>query len=354
LEGQEQGPDLYGWNCDLKCFLLTLLGAVGSAAMFAVTFDGGGGLLGAADKEGVMGKLADAVKKGGTLEDLLVAFKNITQKDIRNLTPEEVDAGIEQAIACKNSFSPETPVLLAGGPRSPISSLRPGDQVIATDPRTGQTTRKTVTALHISEDTALVDVDVKDAHGQVSTIHTTQNHPIWDDSTKTWVAAGRLQLGHALFTSTGEQATIAAVRPFTDRLMMYNLTVADTHTYYVVAGDVPVLVHNDGGGPTFVDGELFEWTMSTPNGDVKMAAEVRINGSQLTLGDVIVYPADSDTMGRGSLGDMAAVLRELRTKIAPAAAAQGFTSLEITGHRTSGPVGHEVQFKLDLSGYGGC
>jgi hypothetical protein len=27
---------------------------------------------------------------------------------------------------------------------------------------------------------------------------------------------------------------------------MYNLTVADVHTYYVVAGDTPVLVHNCG------------------------------------------------------------------------------------------------------------
>lgn len=29
---------------------------------------------------------------------------------------------------------------------------------------------------------------------------------------------------------------------------MYNLTVADLHTYYVLAGDTPVLVHNVGCG----------------------------------------------------------------------------------------------------------
>jgi hypothetical protein len=30
---------------------------------------------------------------------------------------------------------------------------------------------------------------------------------------------------------------------------MLNLTVADIHTYYVLAGNTPVLVHNDGCGP---------------------------------------------------------------------------------------------------------
>jgi hypothetical protein len=28
---------------------------------------------------------------------------------------------------------------------------------------------------------------------------------------------------------------------------MYNLTINHIHTYYVIAGNTPVLVHNDGG-----------------------------------------------------------------------------------------------------------
>jgi hypothetical protein len=40
---------------------------------------------------------------------------------------------------------------------------------------------------------------------------------------------------------------VAAVRNFTGDQKMYNLTVADTHTYYVIAGTTSVLVHNDDG-----------------------------------------------------------------------------------------------------------
>jgi hypothetical protein len=37
---------------------------------------------------------------------------------------------------------------------------------------------------------------------------------------------------------------------------MYNLTVEGLHTYYVQAGETPVLVHNDGGAPPGV------WTIN--------------------------------------------------------------------------------------------
>jgi len=36
---------------------------------------------------------------------------------------------------------------------------------------------------------------------------------------------------------------------------MYNLTVADLHTYYVLAGTTPVLVHNCGEGRDLIDGD---------------------------------------------------------------------------------------------------
>ncbi|GHA77620.1 hypothetical protein GCM10010345_94030 [Streptomyces canarius] len=34
---------------------------------------------------------------------------------------------------------------------------------------------------------------------------------------------------------------------------MYNLTVSDLHTYYVLAGETPVLVHNSNCGPSLKD-----------------------------------------------------------------------------------------------------
>ncbi len=38
-----------------------------------------------------------------------------------------------------------------------------------------------------------------------------------------------------------------AIHNFTGAKPMRNLTIASTHTYYVIDGNVPVLVHNDGG-----------------------------------------------------------------------------------------------------------
>jgi len=40
-----------------------------------------------------------------------------------------------------------------------------------------------------------------------------------------------------------------AVQPYKAERITHDLTIDDTHTYYVVAGETPVLVHNIGSGP---------------------------------------------------------------------------------------------------------
>ena len=61
---------------------------------------------------------------------------------------------------------------------------------------------------------------------------------------------------------------------------MLNLTVRELHTYYVMAGNTPVLVHIEGGVPVppFVDGQDFEWSIQTPKGNVGMLAETSVSG----------------------------------------------------------------------------
>lgn len=53
-----------------------------------------------------------------------------------------------------------------------------------------------------------------------------------------------LRHGEQLRTSDGYEVRVQAVRIFTPAQVMYNLTVDDIHTYYVLAGQQPVLVHN--------------------------------------------------------------------------------------------------------------
>ncbi|WP_225854955.1 polymorphic toxin-type HINT domain-containing protein [Micromonospora noduli] len=143
-----------------------------------------------------------------------------------------------------HSFAPATPVLLADGTSRAIGSVAVGDLVLATDPETGETTEKPVTDLHENQDTDLTDLTVLDENGETVTLHTTQHHPFWSETRREWTDAKDLQPTERLHSATGEVMTVAAVRSFTGDQTMRDLTVADVHTYYVIAGDTPVLVHN--------------------------------------------------------------------------------------------------------------
>ena len=60
-----------------------------------------------------------------------------------------------------SSFTPGTDVLLADGRAIPISSLKPGDKVLATSAATGKTTFEAVTTVEVNHDTDLYDLKVK-------------------------------------------------------------------------------------------------------------------------------------------------------------------------------------------------
>ncbi|MDQ0792658.1 hypothetical protein QFZ58_001146 [Streptomyces sp. B1I3] len=51
-----------------------------------------------------------------------------------------------------------------------------------------------------------------------------------------------------LLTDEGD-TVVTANRAFTQHARTYNLTVDGLHTYYLPAGDTPVLVHNAGNDP---------------------------------------------------------------------------------------------------------
>ncbi|MEU7825493.1 polymorphic toxin-type HINT domain-containing protein [Catellatospora sp. NPDC049133] len=159
-----------------------------------------------------------------------------------------------RTVTGRNSFAPGTLVLMADGTTKPIEDVRVGDQVVATDPETGVTAVREVTALHENADELLTDVSIRvDGVDGVSTVHTTWEHPFWVASARYWAEAADLRFGDDLRTADGVTATVLDVRNRVGQELMYNLTVADIHTYYVLAGETPVLVHNTGGpkgGPT--------------------------------------------------------------------------------------------------------
>ncbi|MBB4933618.1 hypothetical protein F4561_004438 [Lipingzhangella halophila] len=148
-----------------------------------------------------------------------------------------------------NSFTPGTPVLMADGSTTPIQDIQTGDEILAFDPATGEEGPREVTDTITGDgQKTLVDITVTDTDGTTSTLTATDEHPFWAPKAGQWVDATDLTPGTWLRTSTGTWTQITAVDTNTvDDQQVHNLTIDDLHTYYVVAGEVDVLVHNQGG-----------------------------------------------------------------------------------------------------------
>ncbi|MCX3058378.1 LamG-like jellyroll fold domain-containing protein [Streptomyces beihaiensis] len=143
------------------------------------------------------------------------------------------------------SFSPDTKVLMGGGKTKPIGKIKTGDKVEAADPKTGKHQgARTVQHVWINHDRDLLDLTIRTKDGHTATLHTTANHPFWDDTTHTWVPAGKLHRGDALNTADNGHAYVVALRATPGKANRWNLTVQQLHTYYVLAGATPILVHN--------------------------------------------------------------------------------------------------------------
>ncbi|MDG4784879.1 RHS repeat-associated core domain-containing protein [Micromonospora sp. WMMD1102] len=146
-----------------------------------------------------------------------------------------------------NSFTPETPVRMADGSQRRIADVEVGDMVLATDPETGRTGNREVTATIVGEGRKqLVDVAIDNDGDGVpdGRVTATDEHPFWVAGPRQWRDAKELKAGDLLRTAAGTyvQVVSAAQRSAVQRV--HNLTVDDLHTYYVLAGSEPVLVHN--------------------------------------------------------------------------------------------------------------
>lgn len=62
-----------------------------------------------------------------------------------------------------------------------------------------------------------------------------------------WVGAANVHVGDALTSQNLDAVQFLATAPRIQYARVYNLSVADLHTYYVLAGDKSVLVHNSQG-----------------------------------------------------------------------------------------------------------
>ncbi len=155
------------------------------------------------------------------------------------------------------SFAGATAVLMADGIYKAIKDIKPGEKVIATDPETGRQGAKTVLQTWVHDDT-LMDLALEGGK-----ITTTQDHPFWSVTDGRFERADHLAPGELVLSVGKRTVRVLGLVPQTShRAAAYNLSVADLHTYYVVAGTAPVLVHNDGGPG---EGQAYLWRGVTDN-----------------------------------------------------------------------------------------
>lgn len=145
-----------------------------------------------------------------------------------------------------------------------IGSLVVGSQVVAYNATSGATTTQTVQHVFIDDDTDRLDVmlratptrgppiTAKGQHTQPQTqpiataeetIHTTASHP-WLSADCGFVRAGVLRIGEQVVRADGTTATVVGLRVVSGAANMWDLTVANVHTFAVGAG--AYVVHNCG------------------------------------------------------------------------------------------------------------
>jgi hypothetical protein len=158
----------------------------------------------------------------------------------------KVKAPKKTANSCRaNSFVPGTGVLMADHSTKPIEDVALGDLVLATDPLTGETVAQEVTDLIIgrgSKDLVTISIDTN-LDGVFEEVVATDGHPFWTDL-RGWVDAGDLVVGDQLRGDSGELIAVTGVAAETRIAIVYNLTVANFHTYYVMIADQEALTHN--------------------------------------------------------------------------------------------------------------
>jgi hypothetical protein len=143
-------------------------------------------------------------------------------------------------------FVAGTLVLTSDGPQA-IETIKPGTLVLARDQFGSATDWKPVLETFVSRTRSLVQLKVRKQDGTDDLLEVTPNHPFFAEG-RGWVEAATLIPGQdLLFDHRGERVEIVSAESVAAKVLVYNLEVADYHTYF--AGRIGVWAHNFGDGP---------------------------------------------------------------------------------------------------------
>ena len=146
----------------------------------------------------------------------------------------------------RGCFVAGTPVQMADGTRKPIEEVKSGDSVQSRDETTGKATVKKVERVTVRQvnEVETIHFAASKNGATLETLVTTREHPFYVEG-KGFVPAGSLCIGNAVVTRAGPALIVTSVT-FTQGsgVAVYNMTVADTHTYFVGTANGGTWVHN--------------------------------------------------------------------------------------------------------------
>jgi len=151
------------------------------------------------------------------------------------------------------SFTPGTAVTTGHGKQA-IGTLQVGERVLAYNPKTHKMEQKPILHVWINHDNDLVDLTIttttKGEHGKPATktsevIHTNQKHPFFTME-RGFLPVGQVKLGMHLLRADGTYGIVTGWKVVPGTQVMYNLEVAQDHTFTVGVGQW--VVHNCPGG----------------------------------------------------------------------------------------------------------
>jgi RHS repeat-associated protein len=162
-----------------------------------------------------------------------------------NIVGEDMDTvqALRKA-AAPCSFDGDTLVLMADGTAQAISEIEVGDEVLATDPDTGDTRPRKVLATlpHVDQ-----LVTLRTSSGEVIT---TEDHRYWNATDKRWQESEDLDQGDLLLAADGREVVVQGLDWSSIHAgIAYDIAVEAVHSFYAGVGDAAVLVHNCGDEP---------------------------------------------------------------------------------------------------------
>ncbi|HEY0709190.1 MAG TPA: polymorphic toxin-type HINT domain-containing protein, partial [Polyangia bacterium] len=172
--------------------------------------------------------------------------------------------------ACRGGFCmcfvAGTPVMTATG-LQPIEAIPYGTLVLTRGEADQPLVWRPVVNTFVNRARALVTLTVRAQEGRAETLSTTANHPFYVGG-RGWVEAGELVPGQdTLIDHAGRELAIESAETLPGRVRVYNLEIAEHHSYFV--GTSGVWVHNvslsevlQGKPPTLV--RVSQWRLGNP------------------------------------------------------------------------------------------